>query len=121
MIKSIIERFGVSIDLERESGMVTINGANTENIAQAKEFILGLIKEVDFSAYKIGTEFVGKIKRVLDFGAFVELPNGGDGLVHISKMSDDKTKRAQDFFTQGQELKCVIVGINKDKVELDIR
>ncbi|WP_066389039.1 polyribonucleotide nucleotidyltransferase [Helicobacter himalayensis] len=121
MIKSIIERFGVSIDLERESGIVRINGANTQNIAQAKEFILNLIKEVDFSAYKIGTEFVGKIKRVLDFGAFVELPNGGDGLVHISKISDDKTKRAQDFFTQGQELKCVIVGINKDKVELDIR
>ncbi|MGI0440440.1 polyribonucleotide nucleotidyltransferase [Helicobacter himalayensis] len=121
MIKSIIERFGVSIDLERESGIVRINGANTENIAQAKEFILNLIREVDFSAYKIGTEFVGKIKRVLDFGAFVELPNGGDGLVHISKISDDKTKRAQDFFTQGQELKCVIVGINKDKVELDIR
>lgn len=118
VIKEIIEKFNVSIDLNRESGNVKIFGSNAEKVLQAKDFILILIGEK--MPYSEGEVFEGMIKKVVDFGVFVSLPRGGDGLLHISKFAQNKTQKASDFFQEGQRVHCKILGFNKGKIDLDI-
>lgn len=118
VIKEIIEKFNVSIDLNRESGNVKIFGSNAEKVLQAKDFILILIGEK--MPYSEGEVFEGSIKKVVDFGVFVSLPRGGDGLLHISKFAQNKTQKASDFFQEGQRVHCKILGFNKGKIDLDI-
>ncbi|TLD80115.1 polyribonucleotide nucleotidyltransferase [Helicobacter sp. MIT 05-5293] len=125
VIKDIIERFEVSIDLSRESGAINISASNKERLSAAKAFILQLIgqgknEKVDLEDYEVGERFVGKIKKILDFGVFVELPRGGDGLVHISKITKDKSKKAVDLLQGYTELECEILGLNKGKIELGL-
>ena len=55
---------------------------------------------------------------MLDFGAFVELPNGGDGLLHISKFTNDKSKKMSEILGEMGEIECEIVSVNGQKVEL---
>ncbi|MDD7567233.1 MAG: polyribonucleotide nucleotidyltransferase [Helicobacter sp.] len=116
-IKGIIERFQINIDLDKESGEVRINGSKFDAVQEAKAYILELIKDPNMP--KVGFEFIGKVKRVLDFGAFIELPNGLDGLVHISKVTKDKDKKAQEFFSEGSKVKCVVVATGQ-KIELEL-
>lgn len=125
VIKDIIERFEVSIDLERESGIVNLNASNKENLAKAKAFILELVSggkndKVDWESYSAGERFVGKIKKIADFGVFVELPRGGDGLLHISKIIKDKEQSIHSVLQGKSELKCEILSSSKGKVELGL-
>ncbi len=129
VIKDIIERFEVSIDLARESGMVSVSASNVENLQKAKTFILQLVssagtkkeyEKVDWESYAVGERFVGKIKKIVDFGIFVELPRGGDGLIHISKITKDKTQQLSEIFHNVSELECEILSQNKNKVELGL-
>lgn len=117
-IKGIIERFNVSIDLDREQGNVHIHANTKEDLQGAKQYILDLVRDVDFAKYHSGMQFSGKIKKVMDFGAFVELPHGGDGLLHISKYTSDKSKKMSEILGQRQEIQCEIVSVNGQKVEL---
>ncbi len=124
VIKDIIERFSVSIDLARESGMVSINADNMEKLKAAKAFIMEIVgggsERVDQESYVAGERFVGRIKKIADFGVFVELPRGGDGLVHISKITQDRQQRLSDILQGVSELECEILGQNKGKVELGL-
>nr|WP_317403711.1 polyribonucleotide nucleotidyltransferase [uncultured Helicobacter sp.] len=125
VIKDIIERFEVSIDLERESGIVNLNASNKENLAKAKAFILELVSggkndKVDWESYSAGERFVGKIKKIADFGVFVELPRGGDGLLHISKIIKDKEQSIHSVLQGKSELECEILSSSKGKVELGL-
>lgn len=101
-IKEIIERFEVSIDLDREKGEVKIAGGAKKNVDAAKDYIIQITsKENKFNKkshhdrrekdkpkpiFNIGDEFSGAVKSVVDFGVFVELKDGVDGLLHISKI-----------------------------------
>lgn len=124
VIKDIIERFSVSIDLQRENGNVSISSESIENIQKAKSFILNLVggesERVDWESYKVGECFVGRIKRIADFGVFVELPRGGDGLVHISKITKDRAQKLEEILNGIDELECEILSQNKHKVELGL-
>lgn len=125
VIKDIIERFEVSIDLERESGIVNLNASNKENLAKAKAFILELVSggkndKVDWESYSAGERFVGKIKKIADFGVFVELPRGGDGLLHISKIIKDKEQSIHSVLQGKSELECEVLSSSKGKVELGL-
>ncbi|TLE02249.1 polyribonucleotide nucleotidyltransferase [Helicobacter japonicus] len=124
VIKDIIERFAVNIDLVRESGMVSINADNVENLRKAKAFIMDVVsgggEKIDWESYKVGEQFVGKIKKIADFGVFVELPRGGDGLVHISKITQDRGQKLSDILQDVSELECEILSQNKNKVELGL-
>lgn len=124
VIKDIIERFAVNIDLVRESGMVSINADNVENLRKAKAFIMDIVsgggEKIDWESYKVGEQFVGKIKKITDFGVFVELPRGGDGLVHISKITQDRGQKLSDILQDVSELECEILSQNKNKVELGL-
>lgn len=124
VIKDIIERFAVNIDLARESGTVSINADNVENLRKAKAFIMDIVsgggEKIDWESYKVGEQFVGKIKKIADFGVFVELPRGGDGLVHISKITQDRGQKLSDILQDVSELECEILSQNKNKVELGL-
>ncbi|WP_169755080.1 polyribonucleotide nucleotidyltransferase [Campylobacter curvus] len=104
-IKEIIERFEVSIDLDREKGEVKIAGGAKKNVDAAKDYIISITskensrgfgkkphghdrrdKDRQKPTFNIGDEFDGVVKSVVDFGAFIELKDGVDGLLHISKI-----------------------------------
>lgn len=125
VIKDIIERFEVSIDLERESGIVNVSASNEDNLAKAKAFILEIVSgaksdRADWESYNVGERFVGKIKKIADFGVFVELPHGGDGLLHISKITQNKGESIHSVLQGRNELECEILSRNKGKVELGL-
>ena len=101
-IKEIIEKFEVSIDLDREKGEVKIAGGAKKNVDAAKDYIISITSKENSRSFgkkpfkhdkdrvkptfNIGDEFVGSVKSVVDFGVFVELKDGVDGLLHISKI-----------------------------------
>lgn len=123
MIKDIIERFGVNIDLVRDSGMVSLNADNAESVQKAKTFIMEIVgnsEKIDWGSYEVGERFIGKIKKIADFGVFIELPRGGDGLVHISKITQDRGQKLSDILQDVSELECEILSQNKNKVELGL-
>ena len=101
-IKEIIEKFEVSIDLDREKGEVKIAGGAKKNVDAAKDYIISITSKENSRSFgkkpfkhdkdrvkptfNIGDEFVGSVKSVVDFGVFIELKDGIDGLLHISKI-----------------------------------
>lgn len=121
-IKEIIEKFGVTIDLDRNNGEVRVSGIGAERLNQSKDYILSLLQKpkargekIDLTIYPQGLKFRGKVKRMVDFGAFIELPQGGDGLLHIRKI---KNKNAS--LVEGEEIECVVLSSESNKVELDL-
>ena len=101
-IKEIIEKFEVSIDLDREKGEVKIAGGAKKNVDAAKDYIISITSKENSRSFgkkpfkhdkdrvkptfNIGDEFTGSVKSVVDFGVFIELKDGVDGLLHISKI-----------------------------------
>ena len=101
-IKEIIEKFEVSIDLDREKGEVKIAGGAKKNVDAAKDYIISITSKENSRSFgkkpfkhdkdrvkptfNIGDEFIGSVKSVVDFGVFIELKDGVDGLLHISKI-----------------------------------
>lgn len=119
-IKEIIEKFSVNIDLDREKGEVKIAGLDQEAILQSKDYILNLISvknnkkrdKKELPKFEIGEEYIGKVQKVVDFGVFVELKDGVDGLLHSSKM--------REKLEVGDEVKVKIYEIKNGKVSLDL-
>ncbi|MBZ7938233.1 polyribonucleotide nucleotidyltransferase [Campylobacter sp. W0014] len=122
-IKEIIEKFNVSIDLDRDKGEVKISGCDNEQIMTAKNYILNIttsnkahkksLKEKKISEFEIGQEFEGVIKKITQFGAFVELKDDIDGLIHHSKIKHLNIKE-QDI------LKVKVSEIKNGKISVDL-
>lgn len=122
-IKEIVEKFGVSIDLDREKGEVKIAGSQNEQIKAAKDYIINITssqkgtkkgsKDQDISGFELGQEFQGIVKKIAPFGAFVELKNGVDGLLHSSK-----SKHLN--LSENQSLKVKISEIKNGKISVDL-
>lgn len=122
-IKEIVEKFGVSIDLDREKGEVKIAGSQNEQIKAAKDYIINITssqkgtkkgpKDKDISGFELGQEFQGIVKKIAPFGAFVELKNGVDGLLHSSK-----SKHLN--LSKNQSLKVKISEIKNGKISVDL-
>lgn len=128
-IKEIIETFNVSIDLDKNSGNVKISGENKEGILKAKDHIINITNNtqkksnqpLDFEKlYQEGEVFDAKIERIADFGAFVQLPKGGEGLLHISKMSNQRVNKVGDLFSVGDKVEIKILSVKKDRIELSL-
>lgn len=115
VIKDIIERFKVSIDIERENERICIQADCAQNLQNAKAFITQLVSPN--AHYEIGEEVDGTIKRIMDFGVFISLPRGNDGLLHISKIPQTMQPLGQ-FFREGDIIRCAIAGNPKGKIEL---
>jgi polyribonucleotide nucleotidyltransferase len=128
-IKDIIEKFNVTIDLDRNSGNVKISGETQEGILQAKDHIISITNNtqkksnqpLDFEKiYNQDDIFDSTIERITDFGAFVTLPKGGEGLLHISKMSDKRLNKVTDLFNVGDAVKIKVLSVKKDRIELSL-
>lgn len=122
-IKEIIEKFDVSIDLDREKGEVKVAGSQKGKVEAAKEYIIQITqkdlktrggkKEVkNIDNFNIGEEFDGEIKKIATFGAFVSLRDGVDGLLHISKIKSP--------IKEGDRIKVKVSEIKAGKISLDL-
>jgi len=117
-IREIIEKFNVSIDLNRDKGLVKISGSNIEDIENAQSYIEELIKKDSkpVSKYEIGKTYKGKIKKCVDFGYFVEMPDGYDALLHNSKVPLSML----DDLKEGDEVEVKVISQHDKRVELSI-
>ncbi|MCM3441051.1 polyribonucleotide nucleotidyltransferase [Metabacillus halosaccharovorans] len=106
-INKIIEETGVKIDIEQD-GTVFISSVNEEMNQKAKKIIEDLVREV-----VVGQMYLGKVKRIEKFGAFVEIFSGKDGLVHISELAEERVGKVEDVVSIGDELLVKVTEIDK--------
>ena len=119
-IREIIEKFGVAIDIDKKDGKVKVTGKNKKGVADAKEHIQGIankpkVKKID---YKVGDKYKGVVKKIVDFGAFIGLPDGTDGLLHISKISDKRVEKVSDILSEGEDIEVEILEFKGNKISL---
>jgi polyribonucleotide nucleotidyltransferase len=119
-IREIIEKFEVAIDIDKKSGKVKLTGTNKEKIQAAKEHIENIASGATKQKiqYNVGDRVKGVVKRIVDFGAFVELPDGQDGLLHISKISKDRVENVRDYLHEGDEIEVEILEFKGNKISL---
>ena len=115
-IRAICEETKASIDIE-DDGSIKIFGETKEAAEAAKQRVLGITAEAE-----IGKIYVGKVERIVDFGAFVNILPGKDGLVHISQISDQRIEKVTDVLTEGQEVKVLVLDVdNRGRIKLSIK
>ncbi|WRD86327.1 polyribonucleotide nucleotidyltransferase [Helicobacter pylori] len=116
VIREIVEKFEVKIDLNKPSGEVKIMG-NKERVLKTKEFILNYLHSLDqeLEQYAIDEVLEAQVKRIVDFGAFLSLPKGGEGLLRRQNMD-----RCQMVLKEGDSIRCRVISFNKGKIALDL-
>jgi polyribonucleotide nucleotidyltransferase len=115
-INEIIEDCGVSIEIE-ESGKVFVTAENEEAAKKAVQWIKNLTQEV-----KVGEIFQGKVKRIFEFGAVVEILPGQEGLVHISEFADFRVRKISDFLKVGDIIPVKVINIDEQgKISLSAK
>jgi polyribonucleotide nucleotidyltransferase len=107
VIKDIIARTGCSINIE-DSGRVDIASSNSEAVQQAIAMVQALTREAE-----VGKVYLGTVRKIAEFGAFVELFPGTDGLVHISELSDKRVKSVSDVLKEGDEVMVKVISIDR--------
>lgn len=116
IINEIIDATGVQIDIE-QSGLVMITSTNEDGMKRAVEWVRRLTREV-----KAGEIFEGKVTRIMDFGAFVEILPRQEGLVHISELAPRRVEKVTDVVKVGQTVKVLVVGIDEqNRINLSIK
>lgn len=106
VINKIIEETGVEIDIEQD-GRINICAVNKEAIDKARAIIESITAEPE-----VGKIYNGKVIKIMDFGAFVEIMPGREGLVHISEISDSRVENVNDVLKEGQEVQVVLKEID---------
>ena len=115
-IRAICEETKASIDIE-DDGSIKIFGESKGAAEAAKQRVLGITAEAE-----IGKIYVGKVERIVDFGAFVNILPGKDGLVHISMLSDQRVEKVTDILKEGQEVKVLVLDVdNRGRIKLSIK
>jgi polyribonucleotide nucleotidyltransferase len=119
-IRDIIEKFEVSIDLDRDKGGVKLSGHDKEKVAAAKEHIekIASAPVKKQMSYEVGKSYQGKVKRIVDFGVFVEMPDGFDALLHISKVAKERVNDLNERYHEGDDITVVVMEQKGKKVEL---
>ena len=106
MIRSIIEKTGVKIDVEDDG---RVNVASSDEAAAAKA--LGMIQELTATP-ELNKTYLGKVQRITDFGAFVEIMQGTDGLLHVSEIANYRVKDVRDELKEGQQVLVKVINID---------
>ena len=106
MIRSIIERTGVKIDVE-DSGTVNVASSDSDSAARAIEIIQELT-----ATPELNKSYMGKVQRITDFGAFVEIMPGTDGLLHVSEIANHRVTDVRDELKEGQQLLVKVINID---------
>jgi polyribonucleotide nucleotidyltransferase len=107
VIKDIVAKTGVAIDID-DDGTVSIASSQSDMVERAIKMIKDLTREPE-----VGKIYLGNVRRVMDFGAFVEIFPGTDGLVHISDLSDKRVNRVEDIVREGDEVLVKVVSIDR--------
>jgi len=107
VIRGIVEATGTKIDVQ-DDGTVTVAAVDEAGSRRAIDMIEGIAAEVE-----IGRIYKGTVRRVMDFGAFVEILPGTDGLVHISQIADDHVRRVRDVLNEGDELMVKVLDVDR--------
>ena len=106
VIRSIIEETGCSVDIE-DDGSVFIGGTDEESARRAISIIEGMTKDVE-----VGQIYTGRVARIMNFGAFVEIAPGKDGLVHISELADFRVPSVEDVVSIGDEVQVMVTEVD---------
>ncbi len=106
-IRGIIEKTGVKIDID-DSGLIVIASVDSEAARQAMEIIQRMTEEAE-----VGKIYLGKVKKIMEFGAFVEILPNTDGLVHISQLDDQRVKNVSDVVSEGDEIMVKVLEIDR--------
>ena len=106
MIRSIIEKTGVKIDVEDDG---QVNVASADEAAANKA--IGMIQELTATA-ELNKTYLGKVQRITDFGAFVEIMPGTDGLLHVSEIAHYRVKDVRDELKEGQQVLVKVINID---------
>jgi len=119
-IREMIEKFEVAIDIDKKDGKVKITGKNKTGVAGAREHIDSIVNapKVEKIKYEVGGIYEGTVKKIVDFGAFIELPDGTDGLLHISKVSEQRVEKVSDVLSEGEKIKVEILEFKGSKISL---
>ena len=112
VIRGIIEQTGVKIDVEDDG---TVHVASSDEAAANKA--LQIIGDITASA-EVGKTYLGKVVRLVDFGAFVEIFPGTDGLLHISEIAENRVREVRDELKEGDQILVKVLGIEGNKIKL---
>jgi polyribonucleotide nucleotidyltransferase len=128
IIREIIEKWEVSIDLDKTSGNVKITGTDKDKILGAAAQVKNISSNaksfqkkelINFEElYKVDEILDGKVIRIADFGAFIQLPKGGEGLLHISNISKTRVSAVKDVLNANDFVSVRVLKISKDRIEL---
>lgn len=115
-INKIIEETGVKIDIEQD-GTVYIASLDQDMINNAKEIIGNIVREAE-----VGASYLGKVRRIEKFGAFIEIFKGTDGLAHISELAHERVANVEDVLKMDQEIMVKVIAVDdKGRVNLSIK
>jgi len=115
-IKGICEMTGAKIDIE-DNGEVNVYAGDTDSMAQALEMIKSLTEEVE-----VGRLYQGKVKKIMNFGAFVEVLPKTEGLLHISQISNDHVKQVEDVLKEGDDVLVKVLNVDQQgKIKLSMK
>ncbi|HVO17768.1 MAG TPA: polyribonucleotide nucleotidyltransferase [Anaeromyxobacter sp.] len=106
-IKDITARTGTSINIE-DDGSVSIASPNSDKVDEAIKMIRGLTQEAE-----VGKTYLGTVRKIAEFGAFVEIFPGTDGLIHISELSDKRVKSVSDVLSEGEEVLVKVISVDR--------
>jgi polyribonucleotide nucleotidyltransferase len=107
VIRSIVEQTGAKIDIE-DDGTINIASSDEAAALKAKEIIRGICQEAE-----VGKLYMGKVRKIMDFGAFVEIFPGTDGLLHISQISEQRLEKVTDALKEGDEVLVKVLEIDR--------
>jgi polyribonucleotide nucleotidyltransferase len=116
VVRGIQEQTGVKVDIE-DDGRVMLFGVDAKMVQQAIDIINGIVKEAE-----VGRVHLGKVKKVVDFGAFVEIMPGTEGLLHISQIAEERTRRVEDVLREGDLVLVKVIEVDPSgKIRLSRR
>jgi polyribonucleotide nucleotidyltransferase len=116
VINKITAETGAQIDI-KDTGLITVAAVDSTSIEKALAWIRGLTEEPE-----VGTIYEGKVVSIKDFGAFINIMPGIDGMVHISELSDQRVEKVEDILTEGQIVKARLIGIDdRGRLSLSLR
>ena len=107
MIRGIVEETGVKIDID-DTGTINIASSDEESARRAIAIVEGIVADAE-----LGKLYKGKVKRIVDFGAFVEILPGTEGLLHISQIDEKRIEKVTDVLKEGEEVLVKVIEIDK--------
>ena len=115
VIKGIQQDSGASVDID-DNGVVTIFGQNQSQMQKALEIVESIIEEPE-----VNKIYEGKVVKIMDFGAFVNILPGKDGLLHISEISNERVENVTDVLSEGDTVKVKLLGFDRGKMKLSAK